>query len=114
LGEQLPLKDAPHDAIKVAVHGPAGEVPIEDIVNNGDGTYSSAYTPEKPSWVAYYCKGETVLAVASMMKDPYVSKCAELMRNGYMPTKSEISGGKDPMEVQIPVAVSAISEVALR
>jgi NADPH-dependent 2,4-dienoyl-CoA reductase/sulfur reductase-like enzyme/nitrite reductase/ring-hydroxylating ferredoxin subunit len=80
----------------------------DDVILNGEAN------PEKPSWVAYYCKGETVLAVASMMKDPYVSKCAELMRNGYMPTKSEISGGKDPMEVQIPVAVSAISEVALR
>jgi len=46
-GEQLPLKDAPHDAFHVSVHGPAGDVPIEDIVNHNDGTYSSAYSPEK-------------------------------------------------------------------
>ena len=58
--------------------------------------------PEKPSWVAYYTKGETVVAVASMMKDPYMAQAAELMRRGKMPSKSDITKGVDILEVSIP------------
>ena len=58
--------------------------------------------PEKPSWVAYYTKGETVVAVASMMKDPYMAQAAELMRRGKMPSKSDISKGLDILEVSVP------------
>lgn len=38
----------------------------DDVVITGD--------TEKPSFVAYYTKGETVVAVASMMKDPYMTQ----------------------------------------
>ncbi|KAI9656557.1 MAG: hypothetical protein M1821_004764 [Bathelium mastoideum] len=58
--------------------------------------------PEKPSWVAYYTRGETVLAVASMMKDPYMSQAAELMRRGKMPSKSDIAKGVDILEISLP------------
>lgn len=61
---------------------------------------------EKPSWVAYYTKGETVVAVASMMKDPYMTQSAELMRRGKMPTKSELQKGVDIMEVDVPTEVA--------
>ncbi|KAK4993082.1 hypothetical protein LTR28_001158, partial [Elasticomyces elasticus] len=40
----------------------------DDVVLKGETS------PEKPSWVAYYTKGEEVLAVASMMKDPYMAQ----------------------------------------
>lgn len=60
---------------------------------------------DKPSWVAYYTKGEEVLAVASMMKDPYMAQSAELMRRGKMPKKSELNKGVDIMEISIPAEV---------
>ncbi|KAF2223469.1 hypothetical protein BDZ85DRAFT_197589 [Elsinoe ampelina] len=60
--------------------------------------------PDGPSWVAYYTLGDDVVAVASMMKDPYMTQSAELMRRGAMPGKSELQGGKDIMEVQVPIA----------
>jgi NADPH-dependent 2,4-dienoyl-CoA reductase/sulfur reductase-like enzyme len=66
----------------------------DDIVITGE--------PEKPSFVAYYTQGETVVAVASMMKDPYMSQSAELMRRNKMPSKSEIKKGVDILQISIP------------
>ncbi|PSK34300.1 Dihydrolipoyl dehydrogenase, mitochondrial [Elsinoe australis] len=60
--------------------------------------------PDGPSWVAYYTLEDEVVAVASMMKDPYMTQSAELMRRGAMPSKKEIQAGKDIMEVNIPFA----------
>jgi hypothetical protein len=37
-----------------------------------------------------------------MMKDPYMTQSAELMRRGKMPGKSDISKGVDIMEVGLP------------
>jgi len=51
--------------------------------------------PEKPSWVAYYVAGETVVAVATMGRDPVMVQAAALMREGRMPSKSELKGGVD-------------------
>lgn len=45
-------------------------------------------------FAAFYTKGEEVLAVATMGKDPVATKVAELLRLGRMPTASEIKGGK--------------------
>lgn len=66
----------------------------DDVVITGD--------TQKPSFVAYYTKGEEVVAVASMMKDPYMTQSAELMRRGKMPTKSELQKGVDIMEIGVP------------
>lgn len=66
----------------------------DDIVITGE--------PEKPSFVAYYTQGETVVAVASMMKDPYMAQSAELMRRNKMPSKSEIKKGVDILQISIP------------
>jgi len=66
----------------------------DDIVITGE--------PEKPSIVAYYTQGETVVAVASIMKDPYMSQSAELMRRNKMPSKSEIKKGVDILQMSIP------------
>ncbi|KAH0564883.1 hypothetical protein GP486_001722 [Trichoglossum hirsutum] len=59
-------------------------------------------SPEDAKFVAYYTKGETVLAVASMGMDPLVSHASELMRRGNMPSKSEIKNGVDILEVGVP------------
>jgi NADPH-dependent 2,4-dienoyl-CoA reductase/sulfur reductase-like enzyme len=66
----------------------------DDVVLQGE--------PEKPSFVAYYTKGDEVVAVASMMKDPYMTQSAELMRRGKMPGKAELQNGLDIMEVGMP------------
>ncbi|KAF1944600.1 rubredoxin-NAD(+) reductase [Clathrospora elynae] len=58
--------------------------------------------PEEASFVAYYTKGETVVAVASMMKDPYMTQSAELMRMNKMPSKSELQKGVDVLEIGLP------------
>ncbi|KAH8728325.1 hypothetical protein GQ44DRAFT_609214 [Phaeosphaeriaceae sp. PMI808] len=57
---------------------------------------------EKPSFVAYYTKGDGVVAVASMMKDPYMTQSAELMRSGKMPGKAELQKGADIMDIGVP------------
>lgn len=66
----------------------------DDVVIQGE--------PEKPSFIAYYTSGETVVAMASMMKDPYMTQTAELMRRGKMPTKSELVKGVDILNINIP------------
>ena len=55
--------------------------------------------------MAYYTKGEEVHAVASMMKDPYMTQSAELMRRQKMPSKSDLNKGVDILEVSIPAEV---------
>ena len=55
--------------------------------------------PDEGKFVAYYAKGETVVAVATMNFDPVNSKCVDLMLRGLMPTKSELENGKDPLTI---------------
>ncbi|KAI0443090.1 hypothetical protein F4803DRAFT_516832 [Xylaria telfairii] len=57
--------------------------------------------PAESKFVAYYCKGETVVAVASMGRDPAMTKSAELMREGAMPSKSELQKGLDILDVSL-------------
>ncbi|KAK4504046.1 hypothetical protein PRZ48_004961 [Zasmidium cellare] len=79
-------------------HTPEG---FDDVIIQGNTDVSEG----KQSFVAYYTKGETVVAVASMMKDPYMTQSAELMRRGKMPSKSEISKGVDILEISVPAEV---------
>ncbi len=57
--------------------------------------------PENGKFAAYYAKGETVVAVATMMMDPIMSKCAELMLRDKMPSKGELERGVDPLELDL-------------
>jgi hypothetical protein len=57
----------------------------DDLVLDGN--------PAENKFVAYYCKGETVVAMASMGKDPAMAQSAELMRVNKMPTKTELQNG---------------------
>lgn len=61
--------------------------------------------PDDGKFAAFYAKGETVVAVASMMMDPVMSQSAELMRRGKMPSKSELKGGIDVLKVDLPTEV---------
>ncbi|KAF2170119.1 hypothetical protein M409DRAFT_19725 [Zasmidium cellare ATCC 36951] len=79
-------------------HTPEG---FDDVIIQGNTDVSEG----KQSFVAYYTKSETVVAVASMMKDPYMTQSAELMRRGKMPSKSEISKGVDILEISVPAEV---------
>lgn len=58
--------------------------------------------PEEGQFVAYYTSGETVVAMASMGVDPAMAKSAQLMRTGAMPSKAELKGGLDILEVALP------------
>ncbi|KAF3058208.1 Apoptosis-inducing factor 1 [Daldinia childiae] len=58
--------------------------------------------PGEGKFVAYYCKGETVVAMASMGVDPAMAKSAELMKMDAMPSKKELKGGLDILTVPLP------------
>lgn len=70
----------------------------DDLVLKGE--------PNEGKFAAYYTKGETVVAVASMMKDPIMTQASELMRRGKMPTKSELQKGADILEIYVPAEVT--------
>ena len=57
--------------------------------------------PENGKFAAYYARGDTVVAVATIMMDPIMSKCSELMLRGKMPTKAELERGVNPLEVDL-------------
>lgn len=57
---------------------------------------------DEGKWAAYYTKGETVVAMASMGMDPVMVQSAELMALGKMPSKSKIKGGLDVLSLGPP------------
>ena len=65
----------------------------DDLVLQGD--------PAELKFVAYYTKGDTVVAMASMGKDPLMVQSSELMRIGKMPGKQDLHSGVDVMTVAI-------------
>lgn len=66
----------------------------DDLVLRGE--------PENAKFAAYYCKGGEVIAVATMGMDPVMTKSAELMRRGNMPSKADIQRGVDVLQVGVP------------
>ncbi len=58
--------------------------------------------PDEAKFAAFYGKGDTVVAVASMQMDPVMSQSAELMRRKKMPSLSELRNGKSVMDVGLP------------
>ena len=61
--------------------------------------------PEEAKFAAYYAKGNDIVAVASMQMDPVMTMCAELMRRGKMPSKSDLEKGVNPLEISLPAEV---------
>lgn len=66
---------------------------FDDVIVRGE--------PESGKFVAYYTKGDIVVAVASMGMDPVMSQSAELMRRGRMPSKKDIVGGVGALDVSL-------------
>jgi NAD(P)H-nitrite reductase large subunit len=66
----------------------------DDMVLQGD--------PDQGKWVAYYAKGETIVAMASMGRDPAMAQCAQLMSLHKMPTKAQLQGGLDVLSIGPP------------
>ncbi|GAO15623.1 hypothetical protein UVI_02050550 [Ustilaginoidea virens] len=65
----------------------------DDVIVDGD--------PAEAKFVAYYTKGETVVAMASMGRDPLMSQTSELMRLDKMPSKTHLQGGIDLMAIAV-------------
>lgn len=63
---------------------------------------------DEGKFAAFYSKGETVVAVATMGMDPIMTHSAELMRRGNMPGKSELKDGLDVLTVEIPATVEGV------
>lgn len=57
---------------------------------------------DEGKWAAYYTKGETVVAMASMGYDPAMTQTAELMALGKMPGKSKLKDGLDVLSLGAP------------
>jgi NADPH-dependent 2,4-dienoyl-CoA reductase/sulfur reductase-like enzyme/nitrite reductase/ring-hydroxylating ferredoxin subunit len=72
-----------------------------NTVNGWDGLVLKGQ-PEEGKFAAYYTKGETVVAVASMQLDPIMSHASELLRRGKMPTKTELQNGVDILQISVP------------
>ncbi|KAF8313109.1 hypothetical protein DL93DRAFT_2081481 [Clavulina sp. PMI_390] len=68
-------------------------VGFDDIFIQGD--------VDAMKFIAYYLKGDKVLAVASMQSDPVAMKASELMRMGKMPSAEKIKSGMDLMSIDI-------------
>ena len=59
--------------------------------------------PGEGKFAAFYCKGDVVVAVATMGMDPVMVQAAELLRLGKMPSKGEIQGGLDILNLDTPL-----------
>jgi len=70
---------------------------FDDVVIQGQ--------PDQFKFAAFYTKGEEVVAVATMQKDPVMSQSSELMRRGVMPKKAELEKGVDVLTVAVPAEV---------
>ncbi|KAL5606739.1 hypothetical protein BROUX41_003131 [Berkeleyomyces rouxiae] len=66
----------------------------DDVVLQGD--------PMAGAFVAYYTKGDTIVAVATMGKDPVMVQAGELMRLEKMPSKKELEQGFAILSVGAP------------
>ncbi|KAI9848289.1 MAG: hypothetical protein M1837_000553 [Sclerophora amabilis] len=67
--------------------------------NGWDDLVLQGKPKEEGTFAAFYAKGETVVAVATMGMDPIMSQSAVLMREGKMPSKSELRDGADVVQI---------------
>lgn len=66
---------------------------FDDVVVQGD--------PGEGKFVAYYCKGDTVVAMSAMGKDPVLAQVSQLMFDKRMPGKGELKGGLDVLTIAV-------------
>ncbi|KAI8624815.1 hypothetical protein F5Y19DRAFT_283079 [Xylariaceae sp. FL1651] len=72
-----------------------------NTINGWDGLVLQG-NPADGKFVAYYCKGDTVVAMASMGADPAMAKSAQLMKDGAMPSKEQLKNGLNILDVPLP------------
>ena len=60
---------------------------------------------EEAKFAAFYANKGEVVAVASMQMDPVMTKSAELMRRGKMPSFADIKNGANVLELDLPAQV---------
>ncbi|EMD31273.1 hypothetical protein CERSUDRAFT_89128 [Gelatoporia subvermispora B] len=77
---------------------------FDDVIING--------STDEMKFVAYYVKDNKVVAVASMQRDPVVSKASELLRLGLMPSPAELRAGKDLLSVDIQTVGAKVKVAA--
>lgn len=61
---------------------------------------------DEAKFAAFYTKGETVVAVATMGKDPMMTQASELMRRQAMPSRTELKGGVDILNISVPAEIA--------
>jgi NADPH-dependent 2,4-dienoyl-CoA reductase/sulfur reductase-like enzyme len=69
-----------------------------NTVHGWDGLVVQGHLAEG-RFAAFYAKGETIVAVATMGMDPVMAKAADLMLVGKMPGKAELEKGADLLAV---------------
>ncbi|GAA6041355.1 hypothetical protein JCM8097_007682 [Rhodosporidiobolus ruineniae] len=57
--------------------------------------------PDELKFVAYYTKGDEVVAAASMQRDPIVAHISELLKLDKMLSKADLKAGKNPLDVPL-------------
>jgi len=57
--------------------------------------------PEELKFVCYYGKGDEIVGVASMGRDPIVTHMSELRLLNKMPSFSEVKQGKDVLSIPL-------------
>lgn len=92
LGKDEPIKSVPFfwtvqykKSIRYTGYGPG----YDDIVVHGD------LDLDTPKFIAYYTKGDEVIAAASLNFDPYVARLADMMLAGEKVLKSEVQSSAD-------------------
>ncbi|XP_048743918.2 apoptosis-inducing factor 3-like isoform X1 [Ostrea edulis] len=90
LGRDEPIKSVPYfwtvqykKSIRYTGYGPG----YDDIIVHGD--------LDAPKFIAYYTKGDEVVAAASLNFDPFVSRIADMMLAGEKILKSEVQSSAD-------------------
>jgi len=68
---------------------------FDDVIIQGD--------LKELTFAAFYARGEEILAIASLNKDPIVSYSAELLRIGKMPKATQIRNGVNPLDIPLIV-----------
>ncbi|KAK4165572.1 hypothetical protein QBC43DRAFT_208063 [Cladorrhinum sp. PSN259] len=67
---------------------------FDDVVIQGN--------PDEGKWIAYYTKGDTVVAMSSMGADPAMSQFAQLLELGKLPSKKQLQDGLDILSLGPP------------
>ncbi|KAK4222790.1 apoptosis-inducing factor 1 [Podospora fimiseda] len=67
---------------------------FDDVVIQGN--------PDEGKWIAYYTKGDTVVAMSSMGADPAMAQFAQLLELGKLPSKKELQDGLDILSLGPP------------